>query len=308
MVSDVHNHGKAKFPSKKGIKVNTFFKNYQYKNPKNFVIYKRKKYNIGGEMKLPIFQVDAFTSKAFSGNPAAVCPLDCWLEDDLMQKIAEENNLSETAFFVNRGDYYQIRWFTPQAEVSLCGHATLASAWVIMNKIQPELNKINFGSRGGELKVRREDDLYLMDFPVHQPQPCEVPPFLLEGLGSQPEEILASNYYMAVYKTEDEVRNLKPYMKLIKELDRIGVIITAPGKTVDFVSRFFAPALGIPEDPVTGSAHCSLIPYWSGKLKKRVMEAKQVSPRGGNIRCEQLADRVMIGGKARLFMTGQIEF
>ena len=259
-------------------------------------------------MKLPIFQVDAFASKAFSGNPAAVIPLDCWLEDDLMQKIAGENNLSETAFFVNRGDYYQIRWFTPQAEVSLCGHATLASAWVIMNKIQPELEEIQFGSRGGELTVRREDDLFLMDFPEHIPETCEVPDILVDGLGMEPTEILASNYYMAVYDSEEKVRELKPYMKLLKELDRIGVIITAPGQSVDFVSRFFAPALGIPEDPVTGSAHCSLIPYWSKILNKRVMHARQISQRGGEIRCEQLMDRVMIGGQARLFMEGQIEF
>jgi predicted PhzF superfamily epimerase YddE/YHI9 len=259
-------------------------------------------------MKISIFQVDAFAKEAFSGNPAAVCPLDYWLSDEKMQDIAEENNLSETAFFVNRGDYYQIRWFTPQTEVDLCGHATLASAWVIMNKIQPDVDEVKFGSRGGELMVRREGDLYLMDFPVHPPEECVVPNNLIKALGQNPLEVLASNYYLAVFRTEDEVRNLKPYMTLLKELDRIGVVITAPGDKVDFVSRFFAPAVGIPEDPVTGSAHCTLIPYWAEKLGKSQMTAKQVSCRGGDLICENKEDRVVIGGQARLFMEGRISF
>ena len=187
-------------------------------------------------MKISIFQVDAFTNHAFEGNPAAVCPLDYWLPDDKMQQIAEENNLSETAFFVNRGDFYQIRWFTPQTEVDLCGHATLASAWVIMNKIQPDMNEIKFGSRGGELIVRRENDHFMMDFPVHPPEECNAPKELIKALGQNPIEILSSNYYLAVFRSEDEIRNLKPYMTLLKELDRIGVVVTAPGKSVDFVS------------------------------------------------------------------------
>jgi len=259
-------------------------------------------------MKISIFQVDAFTNEAFSGNPAAVCPLDYWLSDDQMQKIAGENNLSETAFFVNRGDYYQIRWFTPQTEVDLCGHATLASAWVIMNKIQPDVEEVKFGSHGGELIVRREKDLYMMDFPVHQPEECVTPNNLIKALGQDPVEVLASNYYLAVFKSEDEVRNLKPYMTLLKELDRMGVVVTAPGDKVDFVSRFFAPAVGIPEDPVTGSAHCTLIPYWAEKLGKTRMTAKQVSCRGGDLLCEYKNDRVVIGGQARLFMEGRINF
>ena len=259
-------------------------------------------------MKIPIFQVDAFTNEAFSGNPAAVCPLDCWLSDDQMQKIAGENNLSETAFFVNRGDYYQIRWFTPQTEVDLCGHATLASAWVIMNKIQPDVEEVKFGSHGGELIVRREKDLYMMDFPVHRPEECVTPNNLIKALGQNPVEVLASNYYLAVFNSEDEVRNLKPYMTLLKELDRMGVVVTAPGEKVDFVSRFFAPAVGIPEDPVTGSAHCTLIPYWAEKLGKTRMMAKQVSCRGGDLICEYKNDRVVIGGQARLFMEGRINF
>jgi PhzF family phenazine biosynthesis protein len=259
-------------------------------------------------MKISIFQVDAFTNEAFAGNPAAICPLDYWLSDEMMQQIASENNVSETAFFVNRGDYYQIRWFTPQTEVDLCGHATLASAWVIMNKIQPDTDEIKFGSRGGELIVKRDDGNYMMDFPVHPPEPCDPPNNLIKALGQNPVEILASNYYLAVFKSEDEVRNLKPYMTLLKELDRIGVVVTAPGDEVDFVSRFFAPSVGIPEDPVTGSAHCTLIPYWAEKLGKTSMTAKQVSCRGGDLLCEFKKDRVVIGGQARLFMEGRINF
>jgi len=259
-------------------------------------------------MKISIFQIDAFTNQAFSGNPAAVCPLDYWLSDEQMQQIAGENNLPETAFFVNRGDFYQIRWFTPQTEVDLCGHATLASAWVIMNKIQPEVEEIKFGSRGGELIVRREKDYFMMDFPVHHAEPCNPPNNLIKALGQNPVEILASNYYLAVFKTENEIRNLKPYMTLLKELDRIGVIVSAPGDKVDFVSRFFAPALGIPEDPVTGSAHCTLIPYWAEKLGKTRMIAKQVSCRGGDLLCEDKKDFVVIGGQARLYMEGRINF
>jgi len=259
-------------------------------------------------MKLPIFLVDAFTSKPFSGNPAAVCPLDFWLDDEIMQKIATENNLSETAFIVNRGDFYQIRWFTPQTEVDLCGHATLASAWVIMNIIQRDLKEITFGSHSGELYVCRHDKLLLMNFPVHWPEPCDIPDDLIKGLGAQPRTVLASNYYLAIYESEKTVRELRPYMKHLKELDRVGVIVSAPGKKVDFVSRFFAPAVGIPEDPVTGSAHCTLIPYWAKELNKVKMEARQVSARGGDLTCELKDDRVLIGGHARLFLEGYINF
>lgn len=259
-------------------------------------------------MKISIFQVDAFTDQAFKGNPAAVCPLDYWIPDEKMQQIAEENNLPETAFFVNRGDFYQIRWFTPQAEVDLCGHATLASAWVIMNKIQPDVREIKFGSHGGELIVRRDKNYFFMDFPAHPPEKCDVPDELIKALGQNPGEILSSNYYLAVFNSEDLIRHLKPYMTLLKELDRIGVIVTAPGKEVDFVSRFFAPAVGIPEDPVTGSAHCTLIPYWANKLGKSKMIAKQVSGRGGDLICEYKKDRVVIGGQARLYLEGRINF
>jgi PhzF family phenazine biosynthesis protein len=259
-------------------------------------------------MRLPIFLVDAFTTKPFAGNPAAVCPLDFWLDDEIMQKIATENNLSETAFIVNRGDFYQIRWFTPQTEVDLCGHATLASAWVIMNLIQNGLKKITFGSHSGELYVYRDNDILLMDFPAHMPESCDIPDDLIKGLGVRPRTVLASNYYLAIYDSEELVRNLQPYMKHLKELDRVGVVVSAPGKKVDFVSRFFAPAIGIPEDPVTGSAHCTLIPYWAKQLNKLKMEAWQVSARGGELFCEHRDNRVLIGGHARLFLEGFINF
>jgi PhzF family phenazine biosynthesis protein len=257
-------------------------------------------------MKIPIFKVDAFTNRIFSGNPAAVCPLDYWLNDGQLQSIAAENNLSETAFIVNRGGYYQLRWFTPQIEVDICGHATLASAFVIMNQIDSNLNEVTFGTRAGELNVRKNGDLYAMDFPAHPPQPCKAPPDLIKALETPPREVLASNYYLVVYSSEDEVRELNPYMKLIKELDRLAVIVTAPGKDTDFVSRFFAPAVGIPEDPVTGSAHCTLIPYWSARLNKKKMNARQVSFRGGEIFCEDKGTRVIIAGRAVLYLEGYI--
>jgi PhzF family phenazine biosynthesis protein len=257
-------------------------------------------------MKIPIFKVDAFSSRIFSGNPAAVCPLDYWLNDGQLQSIAAENNLSETAFIVNRGGYYQLRWFTPQIEVDICGHATLASAFVIMNQIDPSLEEVTFGTRAGELTVKKNGDLYAMNFPAHPPRASRTPEELIKALDSPPQEVLASNYYLVVYKSEDEVRELNPYMKLLKELDRLAVIVTAPGKDVDFVSRFFAPALGIPEDPVTGSAHCTLIPYWSKRLNKKEMHAKQISCRGGEIFCEDLGKRVIIAGRAVLYLKGFI--
>ena len=258
-------------------------------------------------MKIPLFQVDAFTDKVFSGNPAAVCPLEYWLDDEILQNIAAENNLSETAFCVNRGDFFQLRWFTPQTEVDICGHATLATAFVIMELIKPELNEVKFGSPCGELTVRRKEDLFSMDFPAHPPEKCTAPESLLKGLNLKPLEVLASNYYLAVYETEKQVQELNPYMRPLKELDRLGVIVTAGGNREDFVSRFFAPAVGIPEDPVTGSAHCTLIPYWSKKLGKKNLHARQISSRGGEIFCEYKDDRVIIGGRAALFLEGKIK-
>ena len=257
-------------------------------------------------MKLPIFQIDAFTSRIFSGNPAAVVPLEYWLDDGQLQSIASENNLSETAFFVNRDGYYQLRWFTPQREVDLCGHATLASAYVIMNKIEPDLKQVTFGTRSGELTVCKEDDQFSMDFPAHPPEACNPPENLLLSLDRKPKEILASNYYLVVYESEADVRALHPYMAKLKELDRMAVIVSAPGNEADFVSRFFAPAVGIPEDPVTGSAHCTLIPYWAEKLGKKKMVARQVSQRGGELFCELKDSRVIIAGTGVMYMEGTI--
>jgi PhzF family phenazine biosynthesis protein len=190
--------------------------------------------------------------------------------------------------------------------VDICGHATLASAFVLMNQIDPTVEEVTFGSRSGELIVKKNGDLYAMNFPAHPPRSSKTPVELIKALDHPPQEVLASNYYLVVYQSEDEVRELNPYMKLIKELDRLAVIVTAPGKEVDFVSRFFAPAMGIPEDPVTGSAHCTLIPYWSGRLNKKILHARQVSTRGGEIFCEDLGKRVIIAGRAVLYSEGFI--
>jgi PhzF family phenazine biosynthesis protein len=257
-------------------------------------------------MKLPMYQVDAFTSRVFSGNPAAVCPLQKWLEHDLLQAIAQENNLSETAFFVRDKDGYHIRWFTPVAEVDLCGHATLASAFVIFNHLDRSRNQVSFESRSGKLVVTRQGDLLSMDFPSRLPKPCEAPPDLLEGLGQKPVEALRSEDYFIVFPNEDVIRGLSPDMTKLKQVDLRGIIVTARGREVDFVSRFFAPKLGVDEDPVTGSAHCALIPYWSSQLKKKELHAFQVSRRGGEIHCRDLGDRVAIAGRAVEYMIGVI--
>jgi PhzF family phenazine biosynthesis protein len=257
-------------------------------------------------MEISLYQVDAFTSSVFSGNPAAVCPLEEWLPDDLMQSIARENNLSETAFFVPEGDLYRIRWFTPEAEVDLCGHATLASAHVFFTFLDKTAERVAFLSRSGVLGVTRKGDLLAMDFPAQPPVPCETPARLVEGLGKEPELVYCSEDYFAVFGSEGDIRALSPDMAALAALDRRGVIVTAPGRDADFVSRFFAPGLGIPEDPVTGSAHCALIPYWSGRLGKPGLYARQLSRRGGEIFCKDLGERVEISGHAALYMTGTI--
>src|SRR5258708_22996735 len=224
-------------------------------------------------MNVPFFQVDAFTGKLFGGNPAAICPLTEWLEDATMQAIAEENNLSETAFFVKEGGCYRLRWFTPEVEVDLCGHATLASAFVLMTQLDPQMAEVRFQTRSGELRVSRNDDLFSLDFPAKPPAPCDMPELLVEALGEEPEEIWAARDYMAVFDSEETVRSLQPDMVKLARLDKFAVIVTAPGESADFVSRFFAPAQGVPEDPVTGSAHCTLIPSWSDALEKEMMIA-----------------------------------
>ncbi|HQG30523.1 MAG TPA: PhzF family phenazine biosynthesis protein [Deltaproteobacteria bacterium] len=257
-------------------------------------------------METPIYQVDAFTSTVFSGNPAAVCPLGEWLPDEVMQAIARENNLSETAFFVPEGDSYKIRWFTPEAEVDLCGHATLASAYVILKLLETSRTQVQFFSRSGLLTVSLEADLLAMNFPSQLPRPCEIPPMLVSGLGMEPSEILCSEDYFAVYESEDDIKRLEPDMNALCSIGMRGVIVTAPGRDADFVSRFFAPRLGIPEDPVTGSAHCALIPYWSRRLDKKELHARQISRRGGELFCRDLGDRVEISGCAALYMSGTI--
>ena len=257
-------------------------------------------------MKIPLYQIDAFSNHIFSGNPAAVCPLKEWLEDSLLQAIAQENNLSETAFFVPEGNGYHIRWFTPVAEVDLCGHATLASAFVIFNYFETSSGHVSFNSKSGSLTVVKEDELLSMDFPSQPPVLCEAPKELLDAIGKEPLEVLCSEDYVAVFSTENDIVELNPDMALLKKLDLRGVIVTARGKNVDFVSRFFAPKFGVNEDPVTGSAHCALTPYWGNKLNKKNLHAYQVSQRGGEIFCKDCGKRVIISGKAVQFMKGSI--
>ena len=257
-------------------------------------------------MKLKQYQVDAFATRPFEGNPAAVCPLQGWLDDSLMQAIAAENNLSETAFFVSSGKGYELRWFTPVDEVDLCGHATLASAHILFEKLGYKDKVIRFATRSGELTVEKSGASLRMDFPALPPAPVAAPEALIEGLGAAPVEVLAADDYLAVFKSEAEVRAIHPNHAALERLDLRGVIITAPGETTDFVSRFFVPALGVPEDPVTGSAHCTLAPYWAGKLGNNSLSARQVSRRGGNLRCEVTGGRVLLYGSAVTFMEGEI--
>ena len=257
-------------------------------------------------MKIPLYQIDAFTSRVFGGNPAAVCPLQEWLDEGVLQAIAQENNLSETAFLVPMEQGYHIRWFTPVAEVDLCGHATLASAYVIFNMIEASLSRVSFRSKSGMLTVSKEDDLLTMDFPSQPPRPCEAPSALLEGLGKRPLEVLCSEDFFVVFSHEAEVRELSPDMAKLKNVSLRGVIVTARGGDADFVSRFFAPKYGIPEDPVTGSAHCALTPYWAARLNKRALKAYQVSKRGGELFCADHGERVMIAGRAVKYLEGTI--
>lgn len=257
-------------------------------------------------MKIPIYQVDAFTGQLFAGNPAAVCPLESWLPDSQMQAIAAENNLAETAFFVRAGGRYQLRWFTPKVEVDLCGHATLASAFVVFRYLDPDGQCVAFDTRSGELIVRREGEMLAMDFPARTPEPVPVSAKLIVGLGKTPFEVLAARDYLALYASEDEVRGLHPDMTTLAAVDRFAVIATAPGHDCDFVSRFFAPAQGVPEDPVTGSAHCTLVPYWAERLGKTKLHARQVSARGGELFCELAGDRVILRGRTVLYLEGAL--
>jgi PhzF family phenazine biosynthesis protein len=260
-------------------------------------------------MKIPIYQVDAFTNERFKGNPAAVCPLDSWLPDTVMQNIAAENNLAETAFVVAAGNEYEIRWFTPTVEVDLCGHATLASAYVLFNELGFAGDQINFIShRSGPLSVSKNGSILALNFPVDSLTELPLKPAFAIGLSQAPRAVLKGKTdYLFVYDSEAEILALQPDFEALKRHSVRGIIVTAPGETTDFVSRFFGPACGVNEDPVTGSAHTTLTPYWASVLGKTELRARQLSQRTGDLTCKLVGDRVEIAGEAVLFMRGEIE-
>jgi len=260
-------------------------------------------------MKLPIYQVDAFTNQLFGGNPAAIVPLKEWLPAPEMQKIAAENNLAETAFFITQAEHFELRWFTPEFEIDLCGHATLATAHILFTELGYQKDTIHFHTlKAGTLTVTSQNSLYTLDFPSRVPVSCTAPTELIAAIGGKtPIEVLKSRDYMLVYETEADVLALKPDFAALAKIDLMGVIVTAKGDHSDFVSRFFIPAAGINEDPVTGSAHCNLIPYWAEKLGKTELHAYQVSARRGELWCELKGDRVLMAGNAVTYLKGEIE-
>ena len=259
-------------------------------------------------MQLPIYQVDAFTDHLFGGNPAAVCPLPAWLPDSTMQAIAAENNLAETAFFVREGSNYALRWFTPTVEVDLCGHATLASGCIVFRFLEPQRQSASFRTlKAGTLVVSRRGDLLAMDFPARPAAPAEAPPGLLAALGGVSRQVLRARDHLVVYDSAAEVAALNPDLAALAKVDCWAAIVTAPGGNgIDFVSRFFAPAQGVPEDPVTGSSHCTLVPFWAKRLGKDTLEARQLSKRGGALSCALNGDRVSIAGRAVLYLEGTV--
>jgi len=263
-------------------------------------------------MKLPIYQVDAFAARVFAGNPAAVCPLEDWLPDAAMQSIAAENNLAETAFFVGGDGDYTIRWFTPVVEIDLCGHATLASGHIVMQHLEPGRSSVRFRTlQAGDLTVDRDGELYVLDFPSWPPKPVLTPPALEQAFSARIEQVLAARDYLCIFRDARTVRALKPDFAALRRLDK-AVIASAPGPDIDggscdFVSRFFAPAVGVDEDPVTGSAHCILTPYWAQRLGKTRLAARQVSPRGGELALELRGERVRIGGRVAPYLEGTID-
>ncbi len=268
-------------------------------------------------MRIPLFHVNAFTRWPFQGNPAAVCPLNAWLDDELLRKVAAENNLSETAFFVptgdhNQGNCHELRWFTPRGEVKLCGHATLASAYVVLCLLQPELTTVKFETRhSGTLTVHKDEEIFSMDFPAMFPKACASPPeamFRALGSGPRPSQVLeVTETYIAVFDQERTIQNMRPDFALLEQLHPFVVSVTAPGERVDFVSRYFKPSYGLPEDPVTGSVHCALIPYWAERLKKSRLHARQLSERGGELWCELKGNRVILRGDAVLTLQGSLQ-
>jgi predicted PhzF superfamily epimerase YddE/YHI9 len=260
-------------------------------------------------MRLPIYQVDAFTDSLFGGNPAAVCPLESWLPEKTMQAIAAENNLAETAFFVREDRDYALRWFTPTVEVDLCGHATLAAGQIVFRFIETGRDSVSFRTMtAGTLTVSRHGDMLALDFPARPAVPVDPPPGLVAALGGAPREVLRARDHLVVYGSAAEVAALDPDLAALAKVDCWAAIVTAPGEGgIDFVSRFFAPAQGVPEDPVTGSSHCTLVPYWARRLGKTKLEARQLSRRGGALSCALDGDRVSIAGRAVLYLEGQIE-
>ncbi|MGD9970223.1 MAG: PhzF family phenazine biosynthesis protein [Sulfuricurvum sp.] len=258
------------------------------------------------KLSFTIYQIDAFARNVFEGNPAAVIPLDEWLDDALMQRIAMENNLSETAFFIPEGKKWQIRWFTPTAEVDMCGHATLASAYVLFECLDYPKEEVVFASRSGDLHVRREDEWYVMDFPVQPIEPCELPCEIAEAFVAVPVECYCSMDYLLVFENESDIIYAEPVLEKLRNIDARGVIITAKSSRYDFVCRFFAPKYGIDEDPVTGSAFTQLIPYWNRTTGKEHFSAKQISKRGGEVLCTLQGERVEIAGYAVKFLEGKI--
>lgn len=257
-------------------------------------------------MKLPIYQLDVFTNNIFEGNPAAVVVMDECIDQQLMQNIAMENNLSETAFIKKEGDHYKIRWFTPTTEVDLCGHATLASGHLALYILEDKLNEVTFRSSKYELHVRKEEDYLAMRLPSAGYEKTGIPEDLVKGLGKKPSELYLSDDYLAVFESQQDIAEMKPDLGRLKKLDCRGIIVTAPGIQADFVSRFFAPAIGVDEDPVTGSAHTKLTPYWSNRLGKKELHAEQLSPRGGRMICRHLGRETELLGNARNYMAGHI--
>jgi PhzF family phenazine biosynthesis protein len=255
---------------------------------------------------IPYFEVFAFTSRMFAGNPAGVCLLEAWLPDEQLQAIAAENNLPETAFIIERQEVFDLRWMTPTVEVELCGHATLAAAHVLFRHLAYAGSEIRFQSKGGELKVNRAENRLVLDFPSRPAAETAPSQELIAALGAQPERLLRGRDFFVVFASEQEVAAIKPDFDRVAHLDAQGVVVTAPGEECDFVSRYFAPAAGIPEDPVTGSTHCTLIPYWSQRLGKKKLFARQISARGGELFCEDRGDRVGIGGEALTYVEGKI--
>lgn len=266
---------------------------------------------IDTRMEIDIYQIDAFTDQLFGGNPAAICPLTEWLEDTILKQIAIENNLAETAFFVKQSDdTFHLRWFTPEIEMDLCGHATLATAFVLFEELGYQRENIKFNTQSGELSVRKVNDLIELDFPSRPPTPAELPSIIQQGINLSPKSVWKARDYVLLYDTEEEIRRIAPNIAILNQIniDPGGIIVTAPGQSekIDFVSRFFTPQAGIFEDPVTGSAHCTLIPFWAERLGKTNLTARQLSDRSGTLFCELNGERVKLKGQAVKYMQGKI--